>query len=46
MRYLFKPEIELLCLKYNLKIQALHNWMDKEAPTEKSWYSVFVMTKI
>jgi hypothetical protein len=43
MRYLFKQEIEFLCSNFNFKIQAHHNWMDKEKPTEKSWYSVFVL---
>ena len=46
MRFLFKPEIELLCSKYKLEIQAHYNWMDREEPTERTWYSVFALKNI
>ncbi|MCX6188603.1 MAG: class I SAM-dependent methyltransferase [Bacteroidetes bacterium] len=43
MRYFFKPEIELVCSKYNLEIQAYYNWMDKQEPTGRSWYCVYIL---
>ena len=43
MRYLFKPEIELLLKVNKLKIKACYEWMTEKQPTNNSWYMIIVI---
>jgi hypothetical protein len=45
MRYLFKPEIELLMQLSGFKLTAFHEFLTRKTPSEKSWNVVFVALK-
>lgn len=42
MRYLFKPEIDLLCAENDLEIIEMKEWMTDREPGMKSWSACFV----
>ncbi len=43
MRYLFKPEIELLCLEFDLKIVQSKEWMSNKEPGLNTWGVYFIL---
>lgn len=45
MRYLFLPEIEMLCSKFNLTLVDCIKWMTFEKPSENDWYVTFIIKK-
>lgn len=45
MRYLFKPEIELLLQLSGFKLTTFQEFLTRENPSEKSWNVVFVALK-
>ncbi|OFX67887.1 MAG: hypothetical protein A2X12_07320 [Bacteroidetes bacterium GWE2_29_8] len=45
MRYLFKPEIELIAKNNGLKLMGCFEWMQKTEPNENTWYAFLVIKK-
>ncbi|MBF0405907.1 MAG: class I SAM-dependent methyltransferase [Candidatus Riflebacteria bacterium] len=45
MRYLFTPEVEFLCERAGLKIQAVYKWLNTEEPDFQSWNACFIARK-
>jgi SAM-dependent methyltransferase len=45
MRYLFKPEVELLLQRSGFKLKAFHEFLTRKTPSEESWNVVFVALK-
>lgn len=45
MRYLFKPEIELLLQVSGFKLTAFHTFLTRKNPSEQSWNVTFVALK-
>lgn len=43
MRYIFKTEVDFLANKYEMELAETFKWNTNEAPSEKSWYVVFVL---
>ena len=42
LRYVFKPEIELLLSSTNFKLCNYYKWLTTETPGFDSWYVVFI----
>jgi hypothetical protein len=45
MRYLFAPEIELLCDVSGLQMEQFYEFMGEQSPGFDTWTTVFIATK-
>ena len=45
MRYLFQPEVELLCAKFNMKVIDCFKWLSFDQPGVNDWYVTFIIKK-